>query len=173
MFFRIITVLLLTLSINTSSAGAFTTEEAQVCADKLLKAYNKKTYPKNLLALENIVATAFGGIYRSFTKSEIKLAQSVGEELIRESFTRPSGEYRYWDLVVETTEKTDKELEYRVNGTVSVAWPKGTGNYSFLALVFTPGCKVRQVRIADVMTLVNQVQTALAKDSRVRELFND
>ena len=158
--------------LSPSQVYGLSVSQAQVCADKLLEAYNNKTYPRKLLAVDAIVGTAFGGIFKSFTPTENKLALEVGEIHIQESFTEPSGNYKYWDLVVATSEKTGKENEYRVEGMVSVTSPKAKGRYTFLALVLTPGCKVRQVRIADIMTLVDKLKASLASDSRVRKLFS-
>jgi hypothetical protein len=170
MFVRIIVFVFAFMNFGASETKAFTLQDAQVCADKLLDAYNSKTYPRNLLAIESIVATAFGTSHRFFSASDVNLALTVGEEHIQESFTEPTGKYKYQGLVVETVEKTNSG--YRVKGVVVVTSPKANGRYSFLALVTGEGCKVRQVRIADVMTLVDQLKKSLGSDPRVKRLFD-
>jgi hypothetical protein len=149
---------------------AFTVGDAQKCADTLLSAYNNKTYPRKLLAVESIVITAFGKVFQTFNPDEINLALAIGEKYIEESFTKPSGKYRYQDLVVTAVEAT-KDGGHRVLGEVTVNSPKGNGRYSFLALVTSAGCKVRQVRVADIMTLVNQLQDSLKNDPRLKKLY--
>jgi hypothetical protein len=153
------------------SANAFTTAEAQVCADKLLTAYNNKTYPKKLLAIEQIVRKAFGGSFRGLKEPERSLALTVGEEYLRTSFTEPSGEYQYWDLIVESVEVTTDNPGFRVLGEVNVKTPKRTGRFSFLALVTTEGCRVYQVRIADVMTLIDALKASLGSDKRLNRIY--
>jgi len=165
---RFLLALLLILNVPATTF-AFSVKEAQICADKLLSAYNGKTYPRKLLAIENIVSTAFGPPYRSFSEAEIALAQSVGEQHIRESFTESTGKYKYKDLVVSQVEATKNG--YRALGEVTVISPKGNGRYSFLALVIGENCKVYQVRIADVMTLVGSLQALLENDPRVRSIY--
>lgn len=157
--------------LTPASVQAFTEAEAQVCADKLLAAYNNKTYPRKLLAVEKIVRKAFGGSYNSLSETQIALAQDVGEEYLRTSFTEPTGQYRYWDLVVEKVEKTKSDPGFRVIGEVSVQSPKGSGRYSFLALVTTEGCKVHQVRVADIMTLIDALKASLGSDTRLIGIY--
>ncbi|MBY0537778.1 hypothetical protein K2P47_00075 [Patescibacteria group bacterium] len=171
MFKSGIALVLISTLLVPASAQAFTTAEAQVCADKLLTAYNNKTYPKKLLAVEKIIQKAIGGNYRSLTGTDLALAQSVGEEYLRTSFTEPSGEYQYWDLVVEAVEVTINDPGFRVLGEVNVKSPKGSGRYSFLALVTTEGCRVYQVRVADVMTLIDALKTSLGSDKRLNRIY--
>jgi ABC-type transporter MlaC component len=167
---RFVTALAFLVVVSTQAAHAFSVNEAQICADKLLSAYNSKTYPHKLLAVEAIVAKVFGGVYRTFTPKEIALAQAVGEEYIRESFTNPSGAYQYADLVVTSVETTGSG-GYRVLGEVTVNSPKGNGRFSFLALTTSAGCKVHQVRVADIMTLIDALKSSIANDVRVRDLY--
>ncbi|MES2749014.1 MAG: hypothetical protein V4606_01305 [Patescibacteria group bacterium] len=154
---------------SSSMAQAFTRNEAQACAQKLLDAYNTRTYPRDNLAIDAIVQSAFGPIFRTFSESEKTLALEVGEQHIQESFTKPSGKYRYWDLEVTAVEKS--KTGYRVIGYVSVQTPSASGRYNFLALVGKKGCQIRQVRVADVVTLVDQLKNYLSSDSRINHLF--
>ena len=120
--------------------------------------------------MESIVINAFGRVFQTFNKVEQALALTIGEKYIEESFTKPSGKYRYQDLIVTAVEAT-KGGGHRVLGEVTVSSPKGSGRYSFLALVTSAGCKVRQVRVADIMTLVNQLQESLKNDPRLKKLY--
>lgn len=110
-------VLLLAVALKPVPAQAFTVAEAQTCGDTLLTAYNNKTYPKKLLAVEKIVRKAFGANYRALSKGEIALALSVSEEYLRTSFTEPTGKFQYRDLVVESVEVTTVSLAF-------VSWVK-------------------------------------------------
>ncbi len=122
------------------------------------------------MALDNISTNAYGPNYRSFSNCDKKRAHDVAKEHIKESFTRATGNYRYSNLLVTKVEKTKNG--YRVIGEVEVTSPKGNGRYSFLALVKTPGCQVYQVRIADIITMIDELKTELARDVRVnKDLF--
>lgn len=159
--------------VTPASVQAFTEAEAQICADELLAAYNNKTYPRKLLAVEKIVRKAFGGSYNSLSKAQIALAQDIGEEYLRTSFTEPTGKYQYRDLVVEEVEETKSDPGFRVKGEVTVKSPKGNGRYSFLALVTTEGCKVHQVRVAEIMTLIDALKESLGSDVRLNGIYQN
>lgn len=168
------TLLSLTTVLLTSVAtptAAFTVAEAQSCADRLLQSYNDKVYPQQLLAVENIVTTVFGSVRNSLNLEQKEYTLNVGQEHIRESFTSPTKTYFYSDLAVETVTKTDKDGEYKVEGAVTVKTPEETERYTFMALVLTPGCKVRQVRIDDWVTMINRLRETISKDPRVAHLF--
>jgi hypothetical protein len=168
-----IIALVLSILLSPVAAKAFNVTEAQRCADTLLTAYNQKTYPRKLLALEKIIQKAFGGSFRTLSKTQVALAFEVGEEYLRTSFTAPSGQYQYWDLIVEKVEQTTNDPGFRVLGQVTVKSPKGNGRYSFLALVTSEGCKVHQVRIADVMTLIDALKLSLGNDTRLKSIFKN
>lgn len=171
MFKSLIAVTLLITLLVAVPAQAFTKAEAQVCADKLLTAYNNKIYPKKLMAIKKIVQKAFGVSFKGLKEPELSLALTVGEEYLRTSFTEPSGAYQYWDLVVESVEVTTGYPGFRVLGEVNVKTPKRSGRYSFLALVTAEGCRVYQVRIADVMTLIDALKTSLGADKRLNHIY--
>lgn len=171
MFKRVVMAVMLILALAPVSAQAFTVAEAQVCADKLLAAYNNKYYPRKLLAVDKIIRKAFGRGFDSLSKKQTDLALVVGEEYLRTSFTEPTGQYKYWNLVVEKVEATSENPGFRVLGEVNVKSPKGSDRYSFLALVTAEGCKVHQVRVADIMTLIDALKASLGGDSRLNGIY--
>lgn len=162
---------LLCLFISTNRVEALTVADAQACANKILRAYNQKTYPGTSLAVEDITSRAFGALYRGLLLKIKAVADAVALELLRSSFEEPSGLYKYKDLVVEFVEPTD--TGYRVLGEVYITSPKYSGPASFTALLKKSGCKVYQVRIAEIYALDIQLREMLMKDERVRKLFED
>lgn len=162
---------LLCLFISTNRVEALTVADAQVCANKILRAYNKKTYPGTSLAVEDITSRAYGVLYRALLPKMKKVADDVALKLLQSSFTEPSGLYKYKDLIVEYVEPTDKG--YRALGEVYIISPKYSGPASFTALLKKSGCKVYQVRIAEIYALDIQLRDMLTKDERTRKFFED
>lgn len=164
---------LICLSCIPLSANALTIAEAQVCADRILTAYNKKNYPEEFLAVGAITSRAFGAIYRSFLGSgtQKETADAVALELLRSSFEAPSGQYRYKNLQVDRVER--KEKGYQATGEVYIESPKYTGTASFTALVEKTGCQVYQVRIAEIYALDLELRRLLQADPRTTTFFND
>ena len=152
----------------TNATSALTITEAQKCSDRLLEAYNSRSYPGKMLMLEAITQRTFGMLYRSMTNQEKAEATRATKRVLRESFEHPTGQYQYKDLVVGPVETT--KHGFRINGTVHITSPKYTGTASFMALVY-PGCKVEQARIGNIYALDIALREMLKKESKWRDIL--
>jgi hypothetical protein len=150
-------------------ASAYSTDDAQRCADQLLGAYNEKRYPEGILDIPSITSRAFGNGFQTLSADELEYVLRLTALLLRESFENPTGRYRYRNLVINFTEPAN-DGNYRVVGSVHITSPNYTGDGSFMALV-RPSCQIYQVRIKDVATLDGQVRQLLRGDYRARELM--
>jgi ABC-type transporter MlaC component len=162
-------LLVVMLLLAPTSSKALTTLDAQRCADQLLAAYNARTYPRTLLALPDIIQRAYGPPYRSMRPKEKETANAVAAELLRTSFTHPSGRYRYQNLIV-TLVKPNKS-GYSVSGEVYITTPDKTGVVSFTALLKGNRCLVYQVRVAGITALDLRLREMLENDPRTMHFF--
>ncbi|MFM2339720.1 MAG: hypothetical protein RLZZ360_356 [Candidatus Parcubacteria bacterium] len=166
---RLILAVLLLALIAPTRVQALTTEEARVCANELLSAYNERRFPEKFLAIESITRRAFGQDFRTLTDAERALAIKAATNVLKASFESPSGEYRYRDLTVNTVEVT-KEGNFRIIGTAHITSPQFTGMGEFKAL--TNGkCQIYQVRIEEVATLDGELRKKLMTDPVARPLI--
>ena len=149
-------LLLITLLLTTMFFGnqgqALTVATAQACANELLSAYNERRFPRKFLAVESITSRAFGTTFRQLTNTQREKAIETGTRLLRESFEKPSGDYRYRDLQVSDVEKTGKG-NFRIIGNVHITSPIFTGVGTFLALT-TESCQIYQADCAKCCCLI-------------------
>jgi hypothetical protein len=163
---KMVVLLLVTFS---TPVHAYTKTAAQQCADQLLTAYNTNQYPAQLLDIPSITARAVGSPYTLLSADDQQYLLNMTDQVLRESFVNPSGQYQYRNLIITVTEPLDKG-NFRAIGSVYITSPRFTGAATFIALV-SPPCLIYQVRINDVATLDGEVRTGLRQYVRARDLM--
>lgn len=168
--FKILILIVLTIISWATPIKAFTVEEAQVCADELLTAYNERRYPEKMIDAPAIVRRAIGSNYRLLTDQKQAVINRIASDLVRESFTKPSGRYHYSQVVVKKV-REQKNGGYGVDGTLYIRSPKFSGPATFTVLVRNELCLIFQVRIHN-FSVDTTLLELLAKHQETAKLIN-
>lgn len=161
-------IITLGLTILCSPVHALTKTEAQQCANVLLDAYQLKKYPKTDLNVQYIIASAVGPIFRRKLDREQQTLMQIGEQVLRESFEKPTGRYQFQSIEVHRVINGTKAV-----GHVALRSPQGTSEYYFEAISARDRCYIKAVTVGNWFSLRTFVNNELNVNSQTARLLQD